>query len=115
MGPKTWPSSATSPSTWYGKWTTSYLSSDGANAPPGIRPICSRSSARSAVNLDSLPWVGPGLPVWSVGFFPDGDTLLTGGADQIIRRWNARSGEPVGAMTIGAPEDPLASYAGEPG
>jgi len=59
--------------------------------------------------------VGPGLPVWSVAFFPDGNTLLTGGADRIIRRWNARSGEPMEAMTIGGPEDPLASYAGDPG
>ena len=40
--------------------------------------------------------VGPGLPVWSVAFFPDGSTLLTGGADRIIRRWNARLGEPPG-------------------
>src|SRR4029079_1734166 len=33
--------------------------------------------------------VGPGLPVWSVAYLPDGRTLLTGGADNIIRRWNA--------------------------
>ena len=59
--------------------------------------------------------VGPGLPVWSVAFFPDGNTLLTGGADRIIRRWNARSGEPMEPMAIGGPEDPLASYAGDPG
>jgi cytochrome c len=59
--------------------------------------------------------VGPGLPVWSVAFFPDGSTLLTGGADRIIRRWNVRSGEPMVAMTIGGPEDPLASYVGDPG
>ena len=39
--------------------------------------------------------VGPGLPVWSVAFLPDGRTLLTGGADNIIRRWNAATGEPV--------------------
>ncbi|HVQ68842.1 MAG TPA: hypothetical protein VMT08_15220, partial [Bradyrhizobium sp.] len=31
--------------------------------------------------------VGPGLPVWSVAFLPDSRTLLTGGADNIIRRW----------------------------
>jgi cytochrome c len=59
--------------------------------------------------------VGPGLPVWSVAFLPDGNTLLTGGADRIIRRWSARSGEPMEAMTIGGPEDPLAPYAGDPG
>jgi cytochrome c len=59
--------------------------------------------------------VGPGLPVWSAAFLPDASTLLTGGADRIIRRWNARSGAPVDALLIGGPEDPLASYAGDPG
>ena len=59
--------------------------------------------------------VGPGLPVWSVAFFPDGRTLLSGGADRMIRRWDAVTGEPVGDVVIGAPEDPLAAYAGDPG
>jgi cytochrome c len=68
-------------------------------------------AARSVVRT----LVGPGLPVWSVAFFPDGRTVLTGGADRIIRRWNARSGEPVETMTVGGPEDPLAAYADDPG
>ena len=59
--------------------------------------------------------VGPGLPVWSVAFFPDNRTLLTGGADRTIRRWDAISGEPIGAVVVGAPDDPLAAYAGDPG
>jgi cytochrome c len=59
--------------------------------------------------------VGPGLPVWSVAFLPDSRTLLTGGADRVIRRWDALSGEPVGAVVIGTPEDPLAPYAGDHG
>ena len=59
--------------------------------------------------------VGPGLPVWSVAFFPDSRTLLTGGTDRMIRRWNAISGEPVGAVVMGSPEDPLAAFAGDPG
>jgi len=59
--------------------------------------------------------VGPGLPVWSVAFFPDNRTLLTGGADRTIRRWDAMSGEPIGAVVVGAPDDPLAAYAGDPG
>jgi cytochrome c len=59
--------------------------------------------------------VGPGLPVWSVAFFPDSRTLLTGGTDRTIRRWDALSGEPVGGVVIGAPDDPLAAYAGDPG
>ncbi|MGB8575950.1 MAG: c-type cytochrome, partial [Pseudolabrys sp.] len=57
----------------------------------------------------------PGLPVWSVAFFPDSRTLLTGGADRMIRRWDASSGEPIGAAVLGAPEDPLAAYAGDHG
>ena len=59
--------------------------------------------------------VGPGLPVWSVAFFPDSRTLLTGGTDRMIRRWNAVSGEPIDAVAMGAPDDPLAAYAGDPG
>jgi cytochrome c len=59
--------------------------------------------------------VGPGLPVWSVAFFPDSRTLLTGGTDRMIRRWDAVSGEPIGNVVVGAPEDPLAAFAGDPG
>jgi cytochrome c len=59
--------------------------------------------------------VGPGLPVWSAAFLPDGRTLLTGGADRMIRRWDAVTGEPVGNLVVGAPEDPLAAYNGDPG
>lgn len=59
--------------------------------------------------------VGPGLPVWSVAFFPDGRTLLTGGTDRMIRRWDAVSGEPVGSVAVGTPDDPLAAYAGDHG
>ena len=59
--------------------------------------------------------VGPGLPVWSVAFYPDGRKLLTGGADRVIRRWDAATGEPIGNVIMGAPEDPLAGYAGDPG
>jgi cytochrome c len=59
--------------------------------------------------------VGPGLPVWSAAFLPDNHTLLTGGADHAIRRWNAETGEPVTATAAAAPEDPLAAYAGDPG
>jgi cytochrome c len=59
--------------------------------------------------------VGPGLPVWSVAFMPDGRTLLTGGADRVIRRWNAATGEPIDNAVTGAPEDPLAAFNGDPG
>jgi cytochrome c len=33
----------------------------------------------------------------------------------MIRRWDTSSGEPIGAVAVGAPEDPLAAYAGEQG
>jgi cytochrome c len=59
--------------------------------------------------------VGPGLPVWSVAFMPDSRTLLTGGADNIIRRWNAATGEPVDPLLIEKEGDPLAAYAGDHG
>jgi cytochrome c len=59
--------------------------------------------------------VGPGMPVWSVAFLPDSRTLLTGGADNIIRRWNVVTGEPVDALLVEAAADPLAAYAGDHG
>jgi len=59
--------------------------------------------------------VGPGLPVWSAVFSPDSRTLLTGGADNIIRRWNAATGEPVDPILIETAGDPLAAYAGDRG
>jgi cytochrome c len=59
--------------------------------------------------------VGPGLPVWSVAFLPDNATLLTGGTDAYIRRWNAINGEPIDSTLIGAPADSLKQYAGDHG
>lgn len=59
--------------------------------------------------------VGPGLPVWSVAFFPDGRTLLTGGTDRMVRRWDALTGEHVGAVPLNDASDPLAAYAGDRG
>jgi cytochrome c len=59
--------------------------------------------------------VGPGLPVWSVAFFADSRTLLTGGTDRMIRRWDAVSGDQIGSVVMGAPNDPLKAYAGDHG
>ena len=59
--------------------------------------------------------VGSSSPVWSAAFSPDDATLLTGGADGIIRQWNARTGEPIGSPLKGTPADPLAAYAGDRG
>jgi cytochrome c len=82
-------------------------------AAAGIRgsvALIERKSRKLAHTL-----VGPGLPVWSVAFFPDNRTLLTGGADRMIRRWDASNGEPIGAAVVGTPDDPLAAYAGDHG
>ncbi|HEY6022900.1 MAG TPA: c-type cytochrome [Pseudolabrys sp.] len=82
-------------------------------AAAGIRgsvAIIERKTRKLARTL-----VGPGLPVWSVAFFPDSHTLLTGGADRMIRRWDASSGEPVDSVVVGKAEDPLAAYAGDHG
>ena len=58
---------------------------------------------------------GPGLPVWSMAFLPDNRTLLTGGGDRMIRRWDCATGDPIGAGASGGSVDPLAAYAGDPG
>ena len=44
--------------------------------------------------------VGPGLPAWSVAFLPDNRTLLTGGADRLIRQSNALTGEHLGEVAM---------------
>src|SRR6266566_7517900 len=59
--------------------------------------------------------VGPGLPVWSVAFLPDSRTLLTGGADNIIRRWDAVMGDSIDPLVLETAGDPLALYAGDHG
>lgn len=59
--------------------------------------------------------VGPGTPVWCVAFLPDNETLLTGGADGRIRRWNVHSGDAIDTNLQGTPADPLAAYAGDHG
>lgn len=90
------------------------LSPDGRRlAAASIRgsvAIVDRASRKVARTL-----VGPGLPVWSVAFLPDNVTLLTGGADRLIRRWNAVNGEHIGALAMAGGDDPLAAYAGDRG
>jgi cytochrome c len=58
--------------------------------------------------------VGPGMPAWSVAFSFEVRTLLTGGADGMIRRWDAETGQAIDPVAAGV-EDPLAAYAGDPG
>jgi len=90
------------------------ISPDGARvAAASIRgavAIIDRAARRATATL-----VGPGLPVWSAVFLPDNRTLLTGGADRMIRRWDATTGEPIGGLAVGEAEDALAQYAGDHG
>ncbi len=59
--------------------------------------------------------VGPGLPVWAVAFLPDSRTLVTGGTDRMVRRWDAESGDHIGTVPMVSSDDPLAAYAGDRG
>ena len=90
------------------------VSSDGTLvAAAGIRgsvAVIGRKERKLARTL-----VGPGLPVWSVAFLPDSRTILTGGTDRMIRRWDAVTGDHIGAVALEERQDPLAAYAGDPG
>jgi cytochrome c len=90
------------------------VSGDGALiAAAGIRgsvAIIDRSSRSVARTL-----VGPGLPVWSATFFPDNRTLLTGGTDRMIRRWDAVTGDHIGQVAMAGADDPLAAYGDDRG
>jgi cytochrome c len=90
------------------------LSRDGkfvaASSIRGAVAIVDRESRKLERTL-----VGPGLPAWSVAFLPDNHTLLTGGADRLIRRWNALNGDHLGEVAMGGPVDPLAAYQSDPG
>ncbi len=89
-------------------------SPDGASlaaaSPRGSVAVLDVREARVRFTLN-----GPGLPVWSLAYAPDGRVLLTGGGDRLVRRWDARTGEHVGAISPQAPGDELAAFAGERG
>ncbi|HVL72443.1 MAG TPA: c-type cytochrome [Beijerinckiaceae bacterium] len=59
--------------------------------------------------------VGPGLPVWSLAFKPDGSELLTGGTDRLVRRWDMRTGEHIGPVVPTRTGDLLAGFSGDRG
>jgi cytochrome c len=82
-------------------------------AAAGIRgsvAIVERASRRIEHTL-----VGPGLPVWASVFLPDNRTLVTGGTDRMVRRWDALTGTHLGAVPTSSTENPLAAYAGDRG
>jgi len=90
------------------------IAADGALvAAAGIRGSVAIIDRKSRVTQRTL--VGPGLPVWSVAFFPDGVTLLTGGTDRMVRRWNAATGDHIGSVPLNDIGDPLAAYDGDRG
>ena len=90
------------------------ITGDGALlAAAGIRG--SVGIVERATRLLARTLVGPGLPVWSVAFLPDNRTLVTGGTDRMVRRWNALSGDHLGTVAMSGVEDPLAQYAGDRG
>ena len=65
------------------------LSPDGRLiAAASIRGSVAIIERRSRMLVRTL--VGPGLPVWSVAFFPDSRTLLSGGTARVIRRWDTQ-------------------------
>lgn len=90
------------------------LSPDGATIAAasiaGSVAIIDRASAGIRFTL-----VGPGLPVWSLAFKPNGTELLTGGSDRIVRRWSMATGEHIGAVVLSRPEDALAAFKGDRG
>ena len=90
------------------------ISNDGALvAAAGIRGSVAIIDRRTRTVVRTL--VGPGLPVWSATFFPDNRTLLTGGADRMIRRWDAITGDHIGQVAMGGADDPLAAYGDDRG
>jgi cytochrome c len=90
------------------------VSRDGALvAAAGIRGSVAIIDRKRRTVVRTL--IGPGLPVWSAVFLPDNRTLLTGGTDRMIRRWDAVTGEPIGGVAVGGADDALAAYAGDHG
>ncbi len=90
------------------------VSGDGALvAAAGIRgsvAVIERATRTVARTL-----VGPGLPVWSAVFLPDNRTLITGGTDRMVRRWNAATGDHIGSVAVSGVDDPLAAYGDDRG
>ncbi|GGD08966.1 c-type cytochrome [Aureimonas glaciei] len=90
------------------------VSGDGQTvAVSGLRGAVQVFGGRSLEPLRTL--VGPGMPVWSMAFVPGTADLLTGGNDHVVRRWDTRTGAPLGQGLLVSEADPLAAYGDDPG
>jgi cytochrome c len=81
-----------------------------AAAIAGSVAIIERQNRKIARTL-----VGPGLPVWAVAFLPDSKTLVSGGNDRLVRRWNAETGEHLGEVAMRGPDNILSAFEGDRG
>jgi len=77
-----------------------------AGSPRGAVAIIDVTQRRLRFTLN-----GPGLPVWSMAFSPDGKHLFTGGADRMVRRWDAMTGEHVGEIGGASGNDEIGALA----
>ena len=83
--------------------TSLAVSADGAMiAAAGLRGAVTIISRETGQTLTTL--VGPGLPVWSLAFHPEGKVLVTGGADRMIRKWDVASGQPLAPANAPKPD-----------
>jgi cytochrome c len=90
------------------------ISNDGKfAAAAGIRGSVAIIDRNSRTLVRTL--VGPGLPVWSAAFMPDNKTLVTGGTDRMVRRWDATTGDHIGSVPVSGVDDPLAAYGDDRG
>ncbi|MCA3564851.1 MAG: c-type cytochrome [Methylocystis sp.] len=88
--------------------TSLALSADSALiAVAGLRGAVTIISRETGKVVSTL--VGPGLPVWSLAFHPDGKILLTGGADRMIRKWDVATGQPLAPAHAPKPDFPAAA------
>lgn len=71
------------------------LSPDGGMiAVAGIRTQITLISRRGLKVTGEI--LGPGLPVWTLGYSEDGAELYSGGADRALRRWDPKTAAPAG-------------------
>jgi cytochrome c len=83
--------------------TSLAVSADGTLiAAAGLRGAVTIIERESGRKLSTL--VGPGLPVWSLAFHPEGKILVTGGADRMLRKWEVATGQPLSPANAPKPD-----------